>query len=118
VLFGRLFGLTVVNFLVDHSLTALLVGAAVVFQPEIRRALDRLGRTGSQGWFARPAQNEVIDSIVEAARRMSDSRHGGLIVVERGTGLEDVIETGVRVDARVSPQLLAGIFFPNSPLHD
>lgn len=118
VLLGRIFDLTVVNFFVEHSFTAVLVGAAVIFQPEIRRALDRLGRTGSNGWFGRPAQNEIIDSIVDAARLMSDLRHGGLFVVERGTGLQDVIETGVPVDARVSPQLLAGIFYPNSPLHD
>jgi diadenylate cyclase len=49
---------------------------------------------------------------------MSEERHGGLIVLERETGLQDVIETGIPVDARISPELLAGIFFPNSPLHD
>lgn len=118
ILLGRVFDLTVVNYLVEHSFTAILVGALIIFQPEIRRALDRVGRTGSGGWFARRGQNEVIDSIVEAARLMSDARHGGLFVVERGTGLQDIIETGVPVDARVSPQLLAGIFYPNSPLHD
>jgi len=118
VAFGRVFDLTVVNFVVDHSLTAILIGAAVVFQPEIRRALDRLGRTGMQGWGTRGQSDEVIDSLVQATRHMSAVRHGGLFVLERGTGLQDVIETGVPVDARVSPQLLTGIFYPNSPLHD
>lgn len=118
VVLGRLFGLTVVNFFVDNSLTALLIGAAVVFQPEIRRALDRLGRTGLRGWLSPRTHSEVIDSVVKAAGRMSEERHGGLFVLERQTGLQDVIETGVPVDARVSPELLAGIFFPNSPLHD
>jgi diadenylate cyclase len=118
VLMGRLFGLTVVNFLVENSFTALVIGAAIVFQPEIRRALDRLGRTGLQGWFEQPRYGEVIDSVVKAAARMSEDRHGGLIVLERGTGLQDVIETGIPVDARISPELLSGIFYPNSPLHD
>jgi len=60
----------------------------------------------------------VIDSVVKAAGRMSAEKHGGLFVLERETGLQDVIETGVPVDAKVSPELLAGIFYPNSPLHD
>lgn len=118
VVLGRLLNLTVINFLVENSFTALLIGAAIVFQPEIRRALDRLGRTGIQGWLTRPRYEEVIDSVVKAAGRMSLERHGGLFVLERGTGLGDVIETGVPVDARISPELLTGIFYPNSPLHD
>jgi diadenylate cyclase len=118
VVLGRLFGLTVINYLVANSFTALLVGAAVVFQPEIRRALDRLGRTGLQGWLNHPRYEEVIDSVARAAGKMSAERHGGLFVLERDTGLQDVIETGIPVDARISPELLAGIFYPNSPLHD
>lgn len=115
---GRLFDLTVINFLIAKSFTALLVGAAVVFQPEIRRALDRLGRAGLQGWLSHPKYEEVIESIARAAGRMSAERHGGLFVLERETGLQEVIETGIPVDARISPELLAGIFYPNSPLHD
>ena len=118
VVLGRLFGLTVVNFIIENSVTALLIGAAVVFQPEIRRGLDRLGRTGVRGWLTPRSYNDVIDSVVKAARNMSAERHGGLFVLERETGLQDVIETGVPVDARISPELLAGIFYPNSPLHD
>ncbi|OAI39941.1 hypothetical protein AYO38_01195 [bacterium SCGC AG-212-C10] len=118
VILGRMFDLTVVNYLVAHSLPALLIGGAIIFQPDLRRALDRLGRTGLQGWLNRPRNEEVIEAVVTAAGRMSTERHGGLIVFERGTALGDIIETGVRVDAHVSPELLAGIFFPNSPLHD
>ncbi len=116
VLLGRVFDLTATNFIVRNSLPGILIGAAVLFQPEIRRTLDRLGRTG---WGASgEGRQEVIDAVVQAAERMSSARHGALVVFERGTGLADVIETGVRVDARVSPELLGGIFFPNSPLHD
>lgn len=118
VVAGRVFDLTVVNYLVDHSLIALLIAGAVIFQPELRRALDRLGRTGSHGWLGRQHHSEVINSLVQAAARMSQERHGGLFVLERGTGLQDIIDTGIPVDARVSPELLAGIFYPNSPLHD
>ena len=118
IVLGRLFDLDVINFLIENSFTALLIAALVIFQPEIRRGLDRLGRTNMREWLSRPRYEDVIDSVVKAAGRMSHDRHGGLFVVERDTGLQDVIETGVAVDARVSPELLAGIFFPNSPLHD
>jgi diadenylate cyclase len=118
VVLGRALDLTVINFLVENSVTALLIGAAIIFQPEFRRALDRLGRTGISGWFTPAKYDEVIDSVVKAAGRMSAEKHGGLFVLERETGLQDVIETGVPVDAKVSPELLAGIFYPNSPLHD
>lgn len=118
VALGRMLDLTVINFLVENSVTALLIGAAIIFQPELRRALDRLGRTGVRGWFGSARYDDVIDSVVKAAGRMSAERHGGLFVLERETGLQDVIETGIPVDAKVSPELLAGIFYPNSPLHD
>ncbi len=118
VFIGRAFDLTVVNFIVDNSFTALVIGAAVVFQPEIRRGLDRLGRTGIRGMLNSEDYDEVIEAIVTAARRMSHDRHGALIVLERHTGLQDVVDTGVQVDARISPDLVTGIFFPNSPLHD
>lgn len=118
VVLGRALDLTVTNFLVRNSLPALVIGAAIIFQPELRRALDRLGRTGLRGWFGTARYDEVIESVATAAGRMSRERHGGLFVIERETGLQDVIDTGIRVDAKVSPELLAGIFYPNSPLHD
>ena len=118
VVLGQTLDLTVINFLVEHSVTGLLIGGAITFQPELRRALDRLGRTGVNGWFGQARYEDVIESVVKAAGRMSAERHGGLFVLERETGLQDVIETGIPVDARVSPELLAGIFYPNSPLHD
>jgi len=96
VVFGRLFDLTVVNFLVENSVTALVVGAVIILQPEIRRALDRLGRTGIQGWLTEGKHQEVIESVARAAGRMSAERHGGLFVLERETGLQDVIETESR----------------------
>lgn len=118
VVLGQTLDLTVINYLVENSVTALLVVAAIIFQPELRRALDRLGRTGVNGWFSPTRYEDTIESVVKAAGRMSAEKHGGLFVLERETGLQDVIETGIPVDAKVSPELLAGIFYPNSPLHD
>lgn len=118
VVLGRILDLVAINFLIEHSVTALLVGAVIIFQPEIRRALDRLGRTGLSGWFRTAEYGDVIEAVSRAAARMSAARHGGIFVIERETGLQDVIETGVPLDARVSAELLASIFFPNSPLHD
>ena len=118
VILGRVFDLTVVNWVVENGLVALIVASAVIFQPEIRRGLDRLGRTGIQDLASHSPKEEAIDAIAESATRMALARHGALLVFERETGLQDVIDTGVPVDARVSPELITGIFYPNSPLHD
>ena len=108
------------SWLIEISLTALLIAVPVIFQPELRRALERLGRTG--GLLLRRQQEEamerVIDEIVRAAHRLAGQRHGALIVIERETGLQEYIETGVPLDADVRAELLRTIFHPNTPLHD
>ena len=112
--------LTAFSWLIDKVLPALLVAVPVIFQPELRRALDRLGRTG--GIFASSGQSTQIEraikAVTEAAVSMSQLQRGVLIVFERKTGLEDHIETGVRLDATISSDLLMTIFFPGTPLHD
>lgn len=118
VILGLALDLTAVNWILQNGLVALIVGAAVIFQPEIRRGLDLLGRTGIQDLLAHDPTDDTIDAVAEAATRMARERHGALIVFERETGLQDVVETGIPVDARVSAELIEGIFFPNSPLHD
>lgn len=118
VILGLALDLTAINWILANGLVALIVGAAVIFQPEIRRGLDLLGRTGIQDLLAHDPTDDTIDAVADAATRMARERHGALIVFERETGLQDVVETGVPVDARVSAELLEGIFFPNSPLHD
>ncbi len=118
VVLGRVFDLTAVNYLVDNSAGLAVIAAVVVFQPELRRALDRMGRA-SLGY--RPDESHIaitIRAVSEAVNQMASSRHGGLVVVERETGLQDIIDSGIPVDARVSAELLKSIFFPNSPLHD
>lgn len=111
-------------------LTAILQGAAVVglfalvviFQPEIRRALDRIGRVGSLAWILSPSDaraiNHVADEVAKAAADLSAEGCGALIVLERETGLEEVAESGVMIHGDVSAELLRTIFSPKTPLHD
>ena len=115
---ARLFDLRVLNFLLRNSFIGLAVAIPIVFQPELRRALERLGRAGVRAWLDRPGYNVLIDAIADAAMGLAERRHGALMVLERDTGLKDYIDTGIRVDAAPSAELLAGIFFPRSPLHD
>ncbi len=114
----RAFELTVLEWLVRNSFPALLIAIPIVFQPEIRRFLERVGRTGLVGRRLLPGYEGVLDAIVEAAERLSERREGALMVLERDTGLEDYAAGGVRLEAVPSVELLEGIFFPNSPLHD
>ncbi len=107
------------SWLVDRALPALLVAIPVIFQPELRRALERLGRTGAYLTSTRESSiAEVIDQVCVACTRLSDRKHGALIVLERTTGLEEYIETGVQIDSRVTMELLLTIFYPNTALHD
>ncbi len=117
-LLGQVLDLSVVNWLVDNSLPGLVLGVIVIFQPEIRRALERAGRTRVRGWLSTAQQEAAIDEIATAVTELAHLRHGAIIVIERGTGLEDVIETGVRLDASLNAKLLESIFYPNSALHD
>ncbi len=117
-LLGRVLELSVVNFILRTSLPGLVLGVIVIFQPEIRRALERAGRTSLRNWLVNSDRGLVVESVSGAVLELARHRHGAIVVLERGTGLEDYIETGVRLDAELSAKLLEGIFFPNSPLHD
>ena len=120
VMITSILPLVAFKWLVVNSIPALLVAIPVIFQPELRRALERLGRTGQ--FWVRPGHEtlmaQVISEIGLACRRMSARRHGALIVLERETGLQEYIDTGVPIHAKVSGQLLETIFYPNTALHD
>lgn len=115
---GNLFDLTVVNWLLRNSLTALLVAIPIIFQPELRRALERVGRTRMHSLRGRFSREGLHAAVTTAARQCSELRRGALIVLERETGLQDYVDTGVRLDALPSIPLLMSIFYLNSPLHD
>ncbi|RME35781.1 MAG: TIGR00159 family protein [Thermoflexia bacterium] len=118
---STVFRLRAFGWLVERALPALLVAVPVIFQPELRRALERLGRAGSL--LGRPpAQQTLVErtlsAVTEACRILSRRRHGALIVLERETGLQEYVETGVTLDATISPELLIAIFDPHIALHD
>lgn len=117
---SSVFQLRAFTWLIRNSIPALLVAIPVIFQPELRRALERLGRTGALMGVRRQEEmiSHIIEEIVDACEAMADRRHGALIVLERATGLQDYIETGTPLNARVSSILLQAIFYPNAPLHD
>ncbi|MCM8746603.1 diadenylate cyclase CdaA [Thermomicrobium sp. CFH 73360] len=110
------------NWLLSQALPALIVAIPVVFQPELRRALERLGHTGA--WLRTPLSGhepqteETIEEITRAVVQLARLRYGALIVIERETGLQDYADRGIPLDATLTQQLLVNIFFPNSPLHD
>jgi diadenylate cyclase len=112
------------SWLVSTTLPALLLAIPVIFAPEIRRALERLGRVSPSLDDIRPSSRryldleETIKAVVEASSRLSNRKHGALIVMQRYDSLQDFIETGVRMEANVSSELLLQIFYPNTPLHD
>lgn len=119
ILISSIMPLPAFKWLMRNSLTPLLVAIPVIFQPELRRGLERLGRAG--GLISRPRQavaTLVVTEIARACRRLSEQRHGALIVLERSTGLQDYVETGVSLDGKITADLLLTIFFPNTALHD
>ena len=99
-----------------------LFALVVIFQPELRRALERIGRVGSLAWLLAPAEQRtaerVATAVARAASLLSAEGHGALIVTERETGLEEIAETGVMLHADLSADLLQTIFTPHSALHD
>ena len=117
-LFARIFDLTVVNWILERIITGLVIGVIIVFHPEIRRALERLGRTGWRPSLVRAQQEQSIEHVVRAAQRLSRLSHGALVVMERETGLQEVIDTGVSLGSELTPEILGSIFAPGTPLHD
>ena len=113
--------LHVVSWILDKLMTVLIVALPVVFQPELRRALEQIGR--GKFYVSSRMMNEiewdhVIDDVVDAAMVMSANKIGALIVFERSVGLDDRIDTGIRIEGLVSKELLGNIFIVNTPLHD
>lgn len=110
------------SWLMRTALPAMLLVIPVIFAPEIRRALERLGRAGSilDGGRTRasPEIEDTISAVVSATARLSARRHGALIILQRADSLDEYIQTGVRMDSDVSAELILQIFYPNTPLHD
>ena len=121
-LLTALFDLPAFSWLVRNAVPALLVAIPVIFAPEIRRALERLGRAQvfrpTERTRNRNDSQDVISAVAQAAARLSGRRHGALIVIERLDDLGEYVQTGVPLNAEVSTQILLQLFYPNTPLHD
>ena len=123
-LLTSLVNLPAFSWLVNTTLPALLFAIPVLFMPEIRRGLERLGRAGSGAlMFEKPTTNlelmqNTIKDVSSAAARLSVFKHGALIVLQRRENLREYENTGVKLGAKVTPELLMQIFYPNTPLHD
>jgi diadenylate cyclase len=108
------------SWLVRTTLPALLLSIPVIFAPEIRRGLERIGRAGAllPADQTSPRSQDTITAVVTACARLSDRQHGALIVMQRHDVLDEYARTGVPMEARVTPELLLQVFYPNTPLHD
>jgi diadenylate cyclase len=118
---ARFFSLKLLTQILETGAVIGLFALVVIFQPELRRALDRIGRVGSLNWLvsAESRQAELVASeVARAAGILSAEGHGALMVIERETGLEQIAETGVMIHGDLSADLLRTIFSPRSPLHD
>ena len=116
------FGLKTLQFLLNQIITYGLLGIIIIFQPELRRGLEHLGRTSK--FFSRSAvsdedeQIRIVDALVSSAQYMSKRRIGALVTIERETGLSEYVETGIPLGSQITSQLLINLFIPNTPLHD
>ena len=114
--------LLLLSWLFKNAGFFILIGVIVMFQPELRRALDQIGRLGKLGrplsGYSTRLYSQAISEAIRAVERLSVRKNGALIAFERDVGLEDYAATGVRINGEISAEFLQSIFYPNSPLHD
>ncbi len=121
---GDILGLKTIAFILKNTLQYLAIALVVLFQPELRRALEQIGRSRFRNILNLDEENTVIqtttvvEEVVKAVTELSKSFTGALIIIERDTKIGEVINTGVRLDSYVTSELLINIFTPNTPLHD
>ncbi len=123
VLFSILSSLEILpafSWLIRNTLPAMILAIPVIFAPEIRRTLERLGRAGTilPTTTAVARTKGVMESVVEACDRLAQKKHGALIIFQRLDHLDQYIQSGVPLQAKVTPELLLQVFYPNTPLHD
>ena len=115
--------LKILNYILTAFMPYGVIALIVIFQPELRRMLEQLGTSKLTKYFGldkdlETKTKEDIYKVVIAATELAKTKTGGLIVLERDIQINDIIDTGVKVDAEVSPQLVVNLFTPNTPLHD
>lgn len=121
-LLAKYFELKTISWLLDKLLQIFVFAIPVVFQPELRKALEQLGRgrflTRHPTSSGVDTQEQIVEELVHCTQVLSKNRIGALIVIERKTGIQDFVETGIKIDGVVSSEFLVNIFIPNTPLHD
>lgn len=114
--------LNMLNFILNKTLTIGVLSVVIIFQPEIRRALEHLGRSAFDDMhtagMTKEYRDKLVDEIVTATEDLAETKTGALIVIEQGTGLGEILGSGTILDAEVSSALLENIFVVNTPLHD
>src|SRR4051812_38805411 len=119
---ARWLDLRLVTQILETGAVVGIFAFVVVFQPELRRGLERIGRVGSFAWLMSPAEQRLAErvatEVARAAVEMSAQGHGALMVLERETGLEEIAETGIMIHGDLSADLLETIFMPRTALHD
>lgn len=119
---SQMVGLNMINFIISKTISLGVLALVIIFQPEIRRALERFGGRGLERLFSRDESNTEINRVivqtVQACSDLSWSRYGALIVFEKDNSLNDYIRTGTVLDAELSAELMKNIFFPKAALHD
>ena len=111
-------GLTLVETILEYAFQYGVIAALIVFHPELRNALARLGQTRMLRLFNKMEESAVVEELVEGVERLSRAKIGGIIAIQRDVGLDEYAETGTRVQARVSSDIILSIFAPYGPLHD
>lgn len=115
---SQMFGLYTLNWVLDNFLGSIILVIIVIFQSDIRRALTQFGTAPLFGGADRIERGQVLEEITKAVVSLATRGIGGLIVLEREVGLNEYIEVGTRLDARVTRELLESVFIPHSPMHD
>lgn len=115
---SQMLGLFALNWVLDNFLGSIILVIIVIFQSDIRRALTQVGTAPLFGGVDRIERGQVLEEITRAVVALADKRVGALIVLEREVGLNEYMEVGTRLDARVSRELLESVFLPHSPMHD
>ncbi|MBI4115472.1 MAG: TIGR00159 family protein [Candidatus Omnitrophica bacterium] len=113
---AKVLELHTINWVLTKLFAVGVLAFLIIFQPELRRALARIGQNTMFGPFLK--RGGTVDEVVQACEHLSRSKIGALIAIERDVGLKNYIESGLAIDAKVSSELLITLFFPNTPTHD
>jgi diadenylate cyclase len=115
---ARLLGLDLIRTILENAFQYGVIAALIVFQPELRSALARLGQSRMLRLFNKMEESAVVEELVEGVERLARAKIGGIIAIQRDVGLDEYADTGTRIYARVSADIIVSIFAPFGPLHD